>query len=392
MERPDPASEAPLLYDPLFENPPDTVIRDTPGRGFFGRAWVKKTVFILVLSLFVGVSIALSFSSLTKDRFRYAETENGILLEEFIAAKTDAVLEIGPVFGEDGAPAPGKAVSAVREFAVCCNEYTSFILIGPTVREIPDTAFYDCAALQAVLVDEENPCFLSVDGVLYRQENGAPTELMLYPRRSDLYRAALALGETPPRDAEEAAALAARTAALDEKSRTAAPDEKNRSWRDAQEDDFPAEGAFPLSVEEQAALLRGLSYSIEPGVRRIGEMAFAECDTLFEVSIPEGVREFASMSFFKCGELRGLTLPASAETIGSDAFSYCEKLPEILIPAGVKSIGHHAFYGCDGVDEVRLACTEENAPAMGQDWLPKKRRLFEHDVPAVYADAENAAA
>ena len=24
-----------LLYDPLFETPPDTVIRDTPGKGFF---------------------------------------------------------------------------------------------------------------------------------------------------------------------------------------------------------------------------------------------------------------------------------------------------------------------------------------------------------------------
>ena len=26
-----------LLYDPLFETPPDTVIRDTPGRGFRSR-------------------------------------------------------------------------------------------------------------------------------------------------------------------------------------------------------------------------------------------------------------------------------------------------------------------------------------------------------------------
>ena len=369
-------AEAPLKYDPLFETPPDTVIRDTPGRGFFGKAAVKKTLFVLVLSLFVGVSIALSFTSLKKDRFRYTETEEGIELDEYIAGKTDAVLEIGPVFDREGAPEPGKTVTAVREFAICCDEYTAFIFIGPEVREIPDTAFYGCAALQAVLVDAENPCFRSVDGVLYRQENGAPTELMLYPRRNDLYRAALALGEAAPRTADEAAAFAAVTAALDEKSRADAPAEKNRSWRDAQEDGYPAEGAFPLTAAEQAALLGGLSYRIEPGVTRIGEMAFAECDTLFEVAIPDGVREIASMSFFKCGELRGLTLPASAETIGSDAFSYCEKLPEI--------VRHHAFYGCDGVDEVRLLCGEEDAPETGQDWLPKKRKLFEHNVPVVY--------
>ena len=44
-----------LLYDPLFETPPATVIRDNPNKGFFGKAVVKKTVFVLVLLLFVGV-------------------------------------------------------------------------------------------------------------------------------------------------------------------------------------------------------------------------------------------------------------------------------------------------------------------------------------------------
>ena len=38
MENIDPSADGVLLYDPLFETPPDTVIRDTPGRGFWGKA------------------------------------------------------------------------------------------------------------------------------------------------------------------------------------------------------------------------------------------------------------------------------------------------------------------------------------------------------------------
>lgn len=376
MENNEAHSDELLLYDPLFETPPDTVIRDTPGRGFFGKAPVKKAIFILVLSLFVGVSIALSFRSLTKDRFKYEQTDDGgVMLSEFNAAKTDAVLEIGPVFDENGQPVAGETVTAVREFAVCGNEYTSVILIGRDVREMPDTAFYDCPSLLAVVVDPANPCFCSEEGVLYRKENGKLTELMLYPARSYLYRALLALGEAEPADAAQAAALAEKAARLEEKC---------EDWLDAQRDDYPADGGFGLTETESAALLSALRYDVSPGVTQIGTLSFAECGTLFGVTIPEGVKEIGSMAFFKCGELRAIDLPDSLEAIGSDGFSYCEKAPEIFIPANVKTIGHHAFYGCDGVDEVLLACAEEDAPEAGQDWLPKKRKFFLHDVPVVY--------
>lgn len=365
------ACEEQLLYDPLFETPPDTVIRDTPGRGFFGKAVVKKAVFILVLLLFVGVSVTLSFSSLTKARFHYEQTDGGMMLSEFNAAKDDAVLDVGPVFSANGSETLEGTVVAVRAFAVCCNETTSFILIGKDVADIPDTAFYSCTALQAVLVDPGNPNFRSTDGVLYRLENGVPTELMLYPARNDLYRAMLALDETEPATAQEAAAFAARSASLAEKS---------EDWLDALGKDAPAE----TGDAEYAAWTDALQYAVLPGVTKIGAMAFAECRALTDVTIPEGVRTFSSMAFFKCGNLRSLRLPDSTEEIGSDAFSYCAKLPEIYVPAGVRQIGHHAFYGCSGVSEVRMACSEDAAPQLGQHWLPQKKKLFMHDVPVVY--------
>ena len=198
---------------------------------------------------------------------------------------------------------------------------------------------------------------------------------MLCPAKNDLYRAMLAQGETPPADDAAAAAFAEKAKALDEKS---------RDWIDEQKKDEPEEGLFGLTAAEAAARQEAFSYDILPGVTRVGEMAFAECGTLKNITIPDTVTAIDTMAFFKCGNLRSIRIQDGVETIGSDAFSYCAKAPYIFIPASVKEIGHHAFWDCGGVSEIYMACSEENAPVLGQDWLPKYRKLFLHDIPVVY--------
>ena len=362
-----------LLYDPLFETPPDTVIRDTPGRGFFGKAAVKKAVFVIVLLIFVGGAIVMSFSSLSQDRFEYKETETGLMLSAFRADKTDTVLSID-LAGEDAGDLKGRPVTEVREFAVCGNEITSFILIGKDTVTISNTAFYDCSELSAVLVDARNPAFCSIGGVLYRKQNGAPAELVLYPRKNALYRARLISGDVEPGDYESAAAFADALSAWQQETGV---------WDTLRDGKDPAENEA-LSAAEVSALQSALCCEIPAGVTRIGEMAFAECAGLKEVRIPDTVTEIAQMAFFKCGNVSEASLPDGLQTLGPDAFSYCKSLTDIFVPASVKEIGHHAFYGCDGVSQVRLAASEADAPKTGQDWLPKQRRLFEHNVPVLY--------
>ena len=363
----------PLLYDPLFASPPDTVIRDTPGRGFFGKAAVKKALFILVLLVFVGGAIAVSFSSLSQDRLEYAETTGGAMLSAFRAGPDDAVLAIDTA-GEDAGALAGQPVTAVRQFAVCGNEVTAFILIGKHTVELPNTAFYDCAALAAVLVDPENPALASVDGVLYRKENGRLTELVLYPRKNALYRAALSLGWPAPAEETAAAAFAARLAAWEKE--TGVWETVRRGEDVAETDSLPA--------PEAAAVADALRYEIPEGVTRVGEMAFAECPGVYAVSFPATVTEIGQMAFFKCGSLREAPLTDTVAVLGPDAFSYCVKFTSVFIPAGVTEIGHHAFYGCKGVGSVYVAKSEADAPLLGQDWVPKSRRLFEHNVPVVF--------
>ena len=295
------------------------------------------------------------------------------MLSAFHANKTDTVLAIGTA-GEEAGEFAGQEIAAVREFAVCGNEVTVFILIGKDTVNIPNTAFYDCSALAAVLVDENNPAYCSIGGVLYRTENGAPAELMLFPRKNALYNARLTLGDAAPTNAEEAAAFAETMANWEQETGV---------WDTVRDGKDPAENE-KLTEAEISAVTAALRCEIPAGVTRVGEMAFAECPGLYEIAIPDTVTEIAQMAFFKCGNLQSLFLPDGVETLGPDSFSYCKKLKDIFVPAAVREIGHHAFYGCSGVTEVRLEASEDAAPKTGQDWLPKQRRLFEHNVPVVY--------
>ena len=373
MEEHNTQSNSPLLYDPLFASPPDTVIRDTPGKGFWGKAAVKKTVFILILAAFVCASVVLSIRSLTKDVYRYEKTDNGYRLAEYTAEKNSAVLTVAYVMDNRGNTDEEKPVTSVRPFALCGDEYTGFIFIGKDVSDIADTAFYDCSNLKAILVDAGNPHYISDNGVLYRAENGQPTELMLYPVKNYLYRASLSLGASVPADAAAAAAL---NEASKELEKALAP-----GLEALRKGETPPDALTPAQTE---ALQDALRYDILPGIERIGPMCFAQCGSLTAVTIPEGVEEICTMAFFKCSALEGFRLPDSLTAIGSDAFSYCARVTDIFIPLNVKTVGHHAFYGCDKAGSVRLACAEENAPQTGEVWLPQTGKLIQHGIQVVY--------
>ena len=68
----------------------------------------------------------------------------------------------------------------------------------------------------------------------------------------------------------------------------------------------------------------------EAAVTAIGEGAFAENETVIEVTVSEGI-----------------------ESIGCRAFAGCENLNSVLIPASVTEIADDAFEGCEG---VKLLC------------------------------------
>ena len=345
-------SEGKLLFDPMFVQRPAMEWQDSKDGRFFGKAVVKKILFVLVLIISIGGSLFFSFNSISKPRFEFNELDDGTYkLAEFNGQKFDTVLNVDYLRDENGTADLTKPVSTVRKFTSSGNDTLQFVFIGKDVREIEKTAFFYCSTLNAVLVDDENPNYCDIDGVLYKIENGVPTEAVFCPQQHTRYMIALSLGEKEPSDADEANALAQKF--LDSKY---------------------TEKIDKIANDESFSV--GKVIEIPETVTVIDQLCFGYCNKLTSVKLPQGLKEIETMAFFKCDKLSEIELPDSLETIGSDAFSKCSALSYLFIPASVKEIGHHAFWECKKIEKVYMAAESLDGIKTGTDWIPQERKVF----------------
>ncbi len=147
-------------------------------------------------------------------------------------------------------------------------------------------------------------------------------------------------------------------------------------------------------------------YSIRPGIRQIGEMAFYNCAGLTGVTIPDSVTEIGRWAFAYCPGLTGVTIPDSVTEIGEWAFAYCRgltslsipdsvtvipnhafrgstSLPTMTIPAGVTAIGMRAFCDCTGLTDVVIP---DGVTAIGERAFCNCTGLTAVTLPAAVTD------
>ena len=342
-----------LLYDPMFAHKPPDGWADSEKGGFLGKGKTKKTMFIIVLVIAVASSLFLSFKSLSKKVYSYDATDDGYRLSEFNGTEKHNILSVDYVINDDGSVDREKPVVAVRNYAISCNETLDFIFIGANVKDLEYNCFYYCTRLKAIFVDENNPYYTSVDGVLYSRDM---TQIILHPIRNAEYRATLAKGYAAPVDERACATFLA---------------EYKKLFPDVDDEVREKVGAAAV-------------YTVPDTVTDIAPFCFSYCDKLTHVNLPEGLKTIGQMSFFKCAFLEEISLPDGLERIGADGLSYCEKIRYIFVPVSVSFIGHHAFFGCLGVDAIYLGAADEDAVETGEGWLPKQNERSLKNVSAVY--------
>ncbi len=278
----------------------------------------KKIVFVLVLVLFISLSLSFTFFSIARDTFEYKNQENIADIEglngwEFYGfnGNSDTTeVYIDYVRAENGSdPDKTKPIISVGDFTIVSDEYVQYIYIGKDVQYIADSSFYYCKQLRAVFVDEENPYFTSVDGVLFTKDMKT---LILHPILNGQWKVEQGLAETPD------------------------------------------------------------TFVIPEGVENVGNFSFYKNTDLVHLTFPSTLKTIGDMSFFGCGNMWSIWLPEGLESIGADAFSYCGSIsPVMYIPSTVKFIDDYAFFSCGGISTMYMGAKSEEEIEFGESWLPK---------------------
>lgn len=334
----------------------------------YDNAKIKKIIVVAVLLIAICCSIYLSARVVHNDEFEYNTLENGT----YELVKYSNPGEITQVTIDYVDSDTQKPITVLHEYAFNCDEKITSVTLGKEIQKIDGKSFYSCWALQNIYVDDDNPYYCDLDGVLYNKDM---TEIILYPIDHDKYlRSKTGYDNLLDDDGKPMEDLWGVTERYDEKFL----DEYNKAVR---------------------------TYVVPSTVETIGKLAFAYAN-ITDLYIPEGVKKIETMGVFRAvlanlytyktdkpvtgttyktaAELKNVykSLPEGLEYIGSDAFTYDSSMTYVYIPSSVKYIGHHAFWDTvykedgelKGVTEINTASDENSFKSnvdTGNQWRPR---------------------
>lgn len=354
----------------------------------FKNAKRNKIIVVIVLLIAISCSIYLSVRAVHSDTYKYKDLGDGTYeLVKFSNPGDITDITIDYVVDlETGEKDTSKPISVINEYAFNCDETLNSISFGKDVKEIDSKSIYSCWWVQNVWIDDENPYYCDLDGVIYNKDL---TEVVFYPNDHDKYlRAKLGYDNLLDDQGQPMEELWGVTERYDE----AFLAEYNRHIR---------------------------TYVIPSTVTKIGQLAFAYSN-ITDLYIPEGVKTMESMAVFKNTVLLNVysyttdeqitdvtykaidsmksvynSLPEGLEYIGSDCFYYCRGLSYMYLPKSVTYIGHHAFWDAvyeenkelRGITQISTGATEEEFKNVetGDQWRPQyDYKLFKKSVDVNY--------
>lgn len=215
-----------------------------------------------------------------------------------------------------------------------CSSLTN-VALPASVNGIYPNLFAHCTRLNSIIVDEVNPAYSSIDGVVFSKDK---TKLVSYPRgRVGSY------------------AIPTQVTSI--------------AW---------------ASFEGTPGLT---GVTIPSGVKRIEECTFKDCTNLTSVTIPNSVTSIDREAFVHCASLSSVTIPDSVTIIGWDAFlgtglttltipdsvtefantgafADCTNLASVTIGNGVTKIGGWTFAGCTKLSSITIP---DSVTVIGRD-------------------------
>lgn len=381
----------------------------------YENARIKKTVFVIVLLIAIFAAMFFSVKAVHSDLYKYKELPDGTY-ELVRFSNTGSITDLTIDYVVDlktGEKDLSKPITSIHEYAFNGDETLHNITFGKDVKYIDSKAIYSCWYVRNIWIDDENPYYCDIDGVVYNKD---VTEAVFYPNYHDLQLMIENGYATEEVDKNGNRKFISKV--TDENGKLV--DEKGnnlveRIW-----------GTNKLYDEQfyQTYNRTCRTYVIPSTVTKINELAFAYSN-IVDLYIPEGVTKMDNMAVFKNTVLTNIftyttdtpitdttykavdsmktiysSLPQSLEYIGSDCLYYTRALNYMYIPKNVKTIKHHAFWDAvykedkelKGITYFDVESDEESFNAnvtTGDQWRPQYDYMaFKKSVPVNYGVAE----
>ncbi len=291
------------------------------------------------------------------------------------------------------------------------EDHTSLteLVIPKSVTEIETLALRDCMKLSKIIVDEANPTYYSVDGVLYSKDM---TTLICCPATSTftsyeipdsvrivkswafyhcVHLTQLTIGRNVI--SIEASAFVGCPSLVHVNFYATACEEADRPFNDCNHHPLSTVNigdnvtiipkslfAWCYALKEivipESVMYIGSSafkccamehITIPANVTKIEDSTFSNCEKLKSITLPDTITSIGKYAFFECKNLTEFTVPKNIKKIEDSTFSGCEKLTKLSLPAGLTSIGIYAFSGCSQLDTIKIP---RSVTSIGLNALP----------------------
>ncbi len=279
---------------------------------------MKKNILVFI-ALFVAIAVsfgAFGVYTFSSNQNSYKDNEDGCGLYRYKSTSTEEAFDVPDTY-------EGKPVTELMAFCLSNSEYLKELNLGENIKTIDPWALTNCPLLESINVDENNPYFTSVDGVLYSKDK---TELICYPN-----------------------------------------------------------GKTPIETDKSGAITGGGAIVLPDSVKLIRDNAFYMCSNLYSVTFNDGLESIGDKAFLKCENLQAIDLPNTVKAIGTDAFSYCNSVTKLEIPSSVDSIGDYAFFStASKINNVVVHKESADDLTVGKDWIPNQSDSINKKIPVEY--------
>lgn len=221
-------------------------------------------------------------------------------------------------------------IEFIGEWAISATGLKTITIPASVIDIYPHAPFAENTYMTEILVDPENTCYASVDGVLYEKSletliqcPGGKKEVKLSKNLKTIVKSAF-LG-------------------CNLLEKISLPE----GLRDMEN------GAF-----QKCQSLREVE--IPGSLEKIPSWCFGVCENLEKVTLHEGIKTIGICAFEICPNIKEIRIPDSVETIEDDAFKNCRGITELTIGAGMKDMGADAFLECTGIKKV--TCYAQTPP------------------------------